>query len=84
MASKREISFSKYWEGKEHRKITIEVVRDAYLSGWSDNRSSFIEEAINLELLYVLKRFLAWSENANNVWPGEDAKALIKRVDNAS
>lgn len=36
MASEREIAFARYWEGKEGRKLTVDVVRDAYLAGWSD------------------------------------------------
>ncbi len=36
MPSEREIAFAKYWEGKHGRKLTVEVVRDAYLAGWSD------------------------------------------------
>jgi|GEM_PF-5681280 len=36
MASEREIAFSKYWEGKEGRELTVDVVRNAYFAGWSD------------------------------------------------
>jgi hypothetical protein len=36
MASEREITFARYWEGKEGRKLTVDVVRDAYFAGWSD------------------------------------------------
>lgn len=36
MASEREIAFAQYWEGKEGRKLTADVVRSAYFAGWSD------------------------------------------------
>lgn len=36
MSSDREIAFAKYWEGKQGRRLTIDVVKDAYLAGWSD------------------------------------------------
>lgn len=36
MASFREESFEKYWEGKGGRKLTTQVVKDAYMAGWSD------------------------------------------------
>lgn len=36
MSSQREIAFARYWEGKQGRKLTLDVVRDAYLAGWSD------------------------------------------------
>lgn len=44
MASEREIAFAQYWEGKEGRKLTVDVVRDAYLAGWSDQPSCVAPE----------------------------------------
>lgn len=44
MANEREIAFARYWEGKEGRQLTVDVVRDAYLAGWSDRPSRVAPE----------------------------------------
>jgi len=63
MSSEREIAFSKYWEGKEGRKLTINVVKYAYFAGWSD-RPYFPTKANDTEPPVAWR----WRDREGDAW----------------